>query len=88
MYIRIKAVVNYSSICLVCIASVVCRVWGFRALQFSRYLLERGGISDKDKNARPGVVKLIKDSRFRAFLALFKKRELRSPVSGEESHFW
>jgi hypothetical protein len=51
----------------------------FRASQFSRYLLERTGIPDRDKNARLNPVKLIKYSRFRAFLAPFKKRELRSP---------
>jgi hypothetical protein len=54
------------------------RVLG-RASQFSRYLLERAGISDKDKNARPDVAQLIKYSTSRAFLASFKKRELRSP---------
>ncbi len=42
-----------------------------RASQFSRYLLERTGIPDRDKNARLNTVKLIKYSRFRAFLALF-----------------
>jgi hypothetical protein len=31
-----------------------------RASQFSRYLLEGTGIPDRDKNARPGVVKLKK----------------------------
>ena len=42
-----------------------------RALQFSRYLLEKTGIPDRDKNARLNPVKLIKYSRFRAFLAPF-----------------
>jgi hypothetical protein len=40
---------------------------------------ERAGISDKDTNAPPGVVKLITYGTFRAFLASLKKRELRSP---------
>jgi hypothetical protein len=47
----------------------------YRALQFSHYLLERIGILARDKNARPGIVKLIQCSRFRAFLAPFKKRD-------------
>ncbi len=51
-----------------------------RASLFSRYLLEKTGIPDRDKNARLNPVKLIKYSRFRAFLALFKRRELRCPV--------
>jgi hypothetical protein len=42
-----------------------------RASQFSRYLLERIGIPDRDKNARLNPIKLIKYSRFRAFLAPF-----------------
>ncbi len=42
-----------------------------RASQFSRYLLERTGIPDRDKNARLNTIKLIKYSRFRAFLAPF-----------------
>ena len=54
-----------------------------RASQFSRYLLEKTGIPDRDKNARLNPVKFIKYSRFRAFLAPFKKRELRSPSGGE-----
>jgi hypothetical protein len=48
-----------------------------RASQFSRDLLERTGITDRDKNARLSVVKIIKYCRFRAFLAPFKRRELR-----------
>ncbi len=51
-----------------------------RASQFSRDLLERTGIPDRDKNARLNTVKLIKYSRFRAFLAPFKRRELRCPT--------
>jgi hypothetical protein len=51
---------------------------GSSASQFSRYLLKRAGISDKDTNARPGVVKLIEYTTFRAFLASFKKREFQS----------
>jgi hypothetical protein len=51
-----------------------------RASQFYRYLLERTGIPDRDKNARLNTVKLIKYSRFRAFLAPFKRRELRCPT--------
>jgi hypothetical protein len=43
----------------------------YRASQFSRYLLERNGIPDRDKNARLNTDKLIKYSRFRAFLAPF-----------------
>ncbi len=54
-----------------------------RASQFSRYLLERTGIPDRDKNARLNPVKLIKYSMDRAFLALFKRSELRCP---EEVH--
>jgi hypothetical protein len=42
-----------------------------KASQFSRYLLERTGIPDRDKNARLNTDKLIKYSRFRAFLASF-----------------
>ena len=42
-----------------------------RVSQFSRYLLERAGIPDSDKNARLNPVKLIKYSKFRAFLAPF-----------------
>ncbi len=42
-----------------------------RASQLYRYLLERTGIPDRDKNARLNPVKLIKYIRFRAFLALF-----------------
>jgi hypothetical protein len=38
------------------------------------------GIPDRDKNARPAIDQLIKYSRYRAFLAPFKERELRSPV--------
>jgi hypothetical protein len=53
-----------------------------RASQFSRYLLEGNGIPERDKNARLGVDKLIKYSTFRAFLAPFMKRELRS-LGGE-----
>jgi hypothetical protein len=41
--------------------------WDYRASQFSRYLLERAGISDQDTNARPG-------DTLRVFLASFKKR--------------
>jgi hypothetical protein len=48
---------------------------GSSASQFSRYLLKRAGISDKDTNARPGIDKLVKYSTFRAFLAPFKERE-------------
>jgi hypothetical protein len=32
-----------------------------RALKFSRYLLGAVGRVDRDKNARPGVIKLIKN---------------------------
>jgi hypothetical protein len=42
-----------------------------RASQFSRYLLEKTGIPDRDKNARLNPVKIIKYIRFRAFLAPF-----------------
>ncbi len=36
------------------------------------------GIPERDKNARPAIDQLIKYSRYRAFLAPFKERELRS----------
>jgi hypothetical protein len=39
--------------------------------QFSRYLLGAVGSLDRDKNARPGVIKLIKEDIFRAFFARF-----------------
>ena len=58
--------------------------WKFRALQFSRYLLERTGSPDRDKNARPSIVKLSKNYSFRAFLAPFKRRELRCPGENSE----
>jgi predicted dinucleotide-utilizing enzyme len=38
-----------------------------------------GGL-DRDKNARPGIIKLIKVNTFRAFLAAFKRRALRRPA--------
>jgi hypothetical protein len=47
-----------------------------RASQFSRYLHGTVGSLDRDKNARSGVIKLIKDNTFRAFLAPIKRREL------------
>ncbi len=43
----------------------------YRASQFSRYLLERTRIPARDRNARLNIDKLIKYSRFRAFLAPF-----------------
>jgi hypothetical protein len=53
----------------------------YRASQFSRYLLGTVGDLDRDKNARPGVIKLIKDNTLLAFLAPFKRGELRRPVT-------
>ncbi len=40
-----------------------------RISQLSSYLLEKAGIPDRDKNVRLNTDKLIKYSRFRAFLA-------------------
>jgi hypothetical protein len=51
----------------------------------SRYLLEKAGISDRDKNALPSVVKLIKSYTFRGFLAQSKIRELRCPTNSAKS---
>jgi hypothetical protein len=48
----------------------------YGASQFSRYLPGTVGDLDRDKNARPGITKLIKKT-FRAFLAPFERRELR-----------
>jgi hypothetical protein len=39
-----------------------------------RYLIGTVGDLDRDKNARPGVIKLIKNNACRAFLAPFKRR--------------
>ncbi len=44
-----------------------------RASQFSRYLLEKTGIPDRDKNARLNPVKLIKYSKFRGFWPHFRE---------------
>jgi hypothetical protein len=53
-----------------------------RTSQFSRYPLGDVGTVgslDGEKNARPGVIKLIKNNTFLAFLAPFKRRGLRRP---------
>jgi hypothetical protein len=47
------------------VQQVVCR-----ASQFSRYLLKKASISERDKNARASAAKLNKNSYSRAFVAI------------------
>jgi glycerophosphoryl diester phosphodiesterase len=55
---------------------------GPRASQFRRHLLGRIGIPDRYTDAWPSVVKFIKYSTFRAFLAPFKEERIEKPDRG------
>jgi hypothetical protein len=55
-----------------------------RASQFSRYLLEGTGIPHRDKMRGQVSLNSKKNNTFRAFLALFKRRESRCPATAAQ----